>query len=168
MFANETADSESGRLDSYSSFLITIRLSRWISEIFACDRHFIHQILDKVQQYHVIPVVQAVGCLTGSFPSRPTSVCLRPVLLQAESNAGQRPLPQTSSCWCKDEQQSVLHPACQQTPAVLLVSRNRSTTITTHTRRLQLSHWVSQNGDFQALSAILTLHCVLVTFVAFT
>jgi len=32
------ADSESGSPDSYSSFLVTIRLSRLVSEIFACDR----------------------------------------------------------------------------------------------------------------------------------
>jgi len=33
------AASESGSPDSYSSFLVTIRLSRLVSEIFACDRH---------------------------------------------------------------------------------------------------------------------------------
>jgi len=32
------ADSESGSPYSYSSFLVTIRLSRRVSEIFACDR----------------------------------------------------------------------------------------------------------------------------------
>jgi len=32
------ADSESGSPVSYSSFLVTIRLSRLVSEIFACDR----------------------------------------------------------------------------------------------------------------------------------
>jgi len=36
--ANLMADSESGSLDSYSSSLVTIRLSRLVSEIFACDR----------------------------------------------------------------------------------------------------------------------------------
>jgi len=32
------ADSELGSSDYYSSFLVTIRLSRLVSEIFACDR----------------------------------------------------------------------------------------------------------------------------------
>jgi len=36
--ANLMADSELGRLISYSSFLVTVRLSRLVSEIFACDR----------------------------------------------------------------------------------------------------------------------------------
>jgi len=36
---NLMVDSESGSQDSYSSFLVTIRLSRLASEIFACDRH---------------------------------------------------------------------------------------------------------------------------------
>jgi len=36
--ANLMADSESGSPDSYSSFLVTIRLSRLASDIFACDR----------------------------------------------------------------------------------------------------------------------------------
>jgi len=33
--ANLTADSQSGSLDSYSTFLVTIHLSRLVSEIFA-------------------------------------------------------------------------------------------------------------------------------------
>jgi len=37
--ANTMADSESGSPDSYSSFLVTIRLSRLVSEIFTCDKH---------------------------------------------------------------------------------------------------------------------------------
>jgi len=36
--ANLMADSESASTDSYSRFLVTIRLSRLVSEIFACDR----------------------------------------------------------------------------------------------------------------------------------
>jgi len=36
--AHLMADYESGSLDSYSSFLVTIRLSRFLSDIFACDR----------------------------------------------------------------------------------------------------------------------------------
>jgi len=36
--ANLVAYSESGSSDSYSSFLVTIRLSRLVSEIFVCDR----------------------------------------------------------------------------------------------------------------------------------
>jgi len=36
--ANLMADSESGSPDSYSSFLVTIRPSRLVSEIFGCDR----------------------------------------------------------------------------------------------------------------------------------
>jgi len=36
--ANLMADSESGSPDSYLSFLVTIHLSRLVSEIFACDR----------------------------------------------------------------------------------------------------------------------------------
>jgi len=32
------ADAESGNVVSYSSFLVTISLSRLVSEIFACDR----------------------------------------------------------------------------------------------------------------------------------
>jgi len=36
--ANLMADSESGSPVSYSSFLVTICLSRLVSEIFACDR----------------------------------------------------------------------------------------------------------------------------------
>jgi len=38
LIANPTADSESGSLVTYLSFLVTIRLSRLVSEIFACDR----------------------------------------------------------------------------------------------------------------------------------
>jgi len=34
---NLMADSESGSLDSYLSFLVTIRLSRLVLEIFVCD-----------------------------------------------------------------------------------------------------------------------------------
>jgi len=37
--ANLMADSVSGRPDSYSSFLVTIRLSLLVLEIFACDTH---------------------------------------------------------------------------------------------------------------------------------
>jgi len=36
--ANLTTDSESGSLDSYSNFLVRIRLSRLVLEIFTCDR----------------------------------------------------------------------------------------------------------------------------------
>jgi len=38
LIANLMADSESGSPDSYSSFPVTIRLCRLVSEIFACDR----------------------------------------------------------------------------------------------------------------------------------
>jgi len=37
LIANLMADSDSGSPDSYLSFLVTIRLSRLILEIFACD-----------------------------------------------------------------------------------------------------------------------------------
>jgi len=48
--ANLMADSESGSPDSYSSFLVTKRLSRLVSEIFACDRQ-----TDNADHYYSWP-----------------------------------------------------------------------------------------------------------------
>jgi len=44
--ANLIAESELGSPDSYSSFLVIIRLSRLVSGIFACDRHTNGQTTD--------------------------------------------------------------------------------------------------------------------------
>jgi len=49
--ANLMADSESGSPDSYLSFLVTIRLSRLVSEIFACDRQTDGQTDDADHYY---------------------------------------------------------------------------------------------------------------------
>jgi len=56
--ANLVADSESGSPDSYSSFLVTMGLSRLVSEIFACGRQ-----TANVDRYYSLPHVVA-GQLT--------------------------------------------------------------------------------------------------------
>jgi len=50
---NLMADSESGSLDSYSSFLVTIHLSRLVLEIFACDRQTDGQINGWISMWTV-------------------------------------------------------------------------------------------------------------------
>jgi len=50
LIANLIGDSESGSPVSYSSFLITICLSRLVSEIFACDRQ-----MDNADHYYSWP-----------------------------------------------------------------------------------------------------------------
>jgi len=47
---NLMADSKSGSPDSYSSFLVTIRLSLLVSGIFACDRQ-----MDNADHYYSLP-----------------------------------------------------------------------------------------------------------------
>jgi len=52
------ADSESGSPDSYSSFIVTIHLSRLVSEIFACERQtdgWMGGRTDNVDHYYSWP-----------------------------------------------------------------------------------------------------------------
>jgi len=53
--ANLITDSESGSPDSYSSFLVTIRLSRLVSEIFTCDGRMDVGRMDNADSYYSWP-----------------------------------------------------------------------------------------------------------------
>jgi len=55
--ANLITDSEPGSLDSYSSFLVTTRLSRLVSEIFACDRQTDRRMDKREPLLHLAPTL---------------------------------------------------------------------------------------------------------------